>query len=385
MKTIVSCLRTVRGVASWRLASDRVEAFLTRDGGHLAPVTFLTSRGPVQPYAIEPWTGERLDRGLPAVLQALRGDFFCLPFGGNEQPWHGERHPAHGETASRRWRFVSERATGPVVELTTEMTTTVRPGRVRKHLRLRQGETNVYCRDELSGFEGPMSLGHHAMLAFPEEDGAGHIALSPWQAGQVCPRPFESAVQGGYFSLKTGARFRDLRRVPMAAGGFADLAAYPAREGFEDLVMVSARRGARLAWTTVTFPRQGYVWIALKDPRILASTVLWHSNGGRHYPPWSSRHRRVLGLEEVTSYFHFGLAESAADNPVARQGIPTVLRLRPDQPLVVNYIMGVAAVPRRFDRVRHVRFGREHIVLQAASGATVRHPVDLTFFHPASP
>ena len=251
MKSAGSDLHRVRGAASWRLASDRVEAFLTRDGGQLAPVTFRTARGPVQPYAIAPWSEERLGPGTPAVLRALRGDFFCLPFGGNERPWRGERHPVHGETASARWRLVSVSPPGPVVELTAELVATVRPGRVRKRVRLRAGETNVYCRDELRGFQGPMCLGHHAMLAFPAAEGAGRIALSPWRGGQVCPRPFESPVQGGYSALKTGARFRDLRRLPLAGGGWADLTRYPAREGFEDLVLVSARRGARLAWTAV--------------------------------------------------------------------------------------------------------------------------------------
>jgi len=382
MKSAGSDLHRVCGAASWRLASDRVEAYLTRDGGHLAPVTFRTARGPVQPYAIAPWSEERLAPDTPAVLRTLRGDFFCLPFGGNERPWRGERHPVHGETASGRWRLVSVSPPGPVVELTAELATTVRPGRVRKRVRLRAGEANVYCRDELRGFQGPMCLGHHAMLAFPEAEGAGRIALSPWRGGQVCPRPFESPARGGYCALKTGARFRDLRRVPLAGGGWADLTRYPAREGFEDLVLVSARPGARLAWTTVTFPGQGYVWIALKDPRVLASTVLWHSNGGRHYPPWNGRHRRVLGLEEVTGDFHFGLADSAADNPLARRGVPTVLRLRPAAPLVVNYVMGVAAIPRGFDVVRRVRFARDHVVLTAASGATVAHAVDLSFFNP---
>jgi hypothetical protein len=130
----------------------------------------------------------------------------------------------------------------------------------------------------------------------------------------------------------------------------------------------------------VTFARQRYVWFAIKDPRVLASTILWHSNGGRHYPPWNGRHRRVLGLEEVTSYFHFGLAESAAPNPVSRSGVPTVVQLNPDHPLAVNYVMGVAAVPRGFDVVRQVHFRGDHIVLRAASGRSIEHAVDLGVF-----
>lgn len=358
-------------------------AFLTRAGGHLGPVTFETAAGPIQPFALAPWATEKLATKTAPVLRVLRGDFFCAPFGGNDSPWRGERHPAHGEAANRNWTLRRHTARSGGVELTAELRPRVRAGRVVKQITLRPDETNLYCRHELHGFTGPVCLGHHAMLKFPDEPGSGRIALSPWHHGRVCPRPFENAAHGGYSALAIGARFRSLDHVPLAHGGWADLTRYPARAGYEDLVMVSARRSAgrtALAWTTVTFPRQRYVWFALKDPRVLASTVLWHSNGGRHYPPWNGRHRGVLGLEEVTSYFHFGLAESAAPNLLSRAGVPTVLRLDPVRPLTVRYVMGVAAIPRGFDVVRRVLFRRDHIILCARSGRRVEHPVDLSFF-----
>ena len=373
--------QTVFHQPSWRLASDRVEAFVTCLGGHLAPVTFQTAAGPVQPFAIAPWHGEKLPKGAPGVLKPLRGDFFCAPFGGGPKNWQGENHPPHGETAEGAWRLLADES-GPG-HLVAEMKTRVRPGRVVKRISLLPGETNVYLRHEFHGMRGPMSFGHHATLKFPEAPGSGRLAFSPWQFGQVCPEAFEDPALGGYSSLKFGAPIRDLRRVPLANGGTADLTRYPARAGFEDLAMISARTDAPYAWTSVTFPAERYVWFALKDPRVLASTVMWHSNGGRHYAPWSSRHRAVLGLEEVTSYFHLGLAASAAPNALTRRGIKTALRLDPRRPLVVPYIMAVAAIPRGFDVVRTIDFRGDHVVLRAASGKSVRHAVDLTFLHPA--
>ena len=41
--------------------------------------------------------GERIDRSQPPVIRVLRGDFFCMPFGGNEGSFRGERHLVHGE------------------------------------------------------------------------------------------------------------------------------------------------------------------------------------------------------------------------------------------------------------------------------------------------
>ena len=370
----------VHGALSWRVASDLVEAFVTCKAGHLAPVTFQTSRGPVQPFAIAPWApaGDILPAGTPGLLTSLRGDFFCLPFGGNGKPWHGERHPPHGETAGTPWTALESSEVGNRSRFVAELRPTVRPGRVVKTIELRRGETNVYCRHEITGFAGRTSLGHHALLEIPE-GGVGAVALSPWHRGQVCPQPFELPANRGYSTLKTGATFNRLSKVPLATGGTTDVGAFPAHDGFDDLVMVSSRPDQALAWSTVTVATHGYLWFALRDPRVLASTILWQSHGGRHYAPWSGRHRRVLGVEDVTSYFHFGLAESAGPNPLSAAGVPTVLTLRPNRPLAVNYVMGIAALPRRFDRVKRIDFKGDHIRIVPVSGAVIEHPVDVSF------
>jgi hypothetical protein len=138
---------------------------------------------------------------------------------------------------------------------------------------------------------------------------------------------------------------------------------------------------APFAWTAVSFPRERYVWFALKDPRILRETVFWLSNGGRHYPPWNSRHINVMGLEEVTSYFHLGLAESARTNPISRKRFPTCLVLNPKKPLVVPYIMGVAGIPAGFDGVDSIEAieGHRAILLRSATGKRARAAVDIGF------
>jgi hypothetical protein len=116
----------------------------------------------------------------------------------------------------------------------------------------------------------------------------------------------------------------------------------------------------------------------MKDPRVLRGTIFWISNGGRHYPPWDGRHVNVLGIEDVTSYFHLGLAESARPNPFSRRGFPTTATLDPKRPLVVSYLMAVALVPRGFDRVAAIEPGADgdSVELQAMSGKTVSVPLD---------
>jgi hypothetical protein len=201
--------------------------------------------------------------------------------------------------------------------------------------------------------------------------------------GQVFPQAFELPENRGYSWLKQGAEFKSLEKVLTITGETADLTRYPARRGFEDLVMLVNDTELPFAWTAVTFPRERYVWFALKDPRILQETLFWISNGGRHYPPWNSRHVNVMGLEEVTSYFAIGLAESARKNPFSQKGFPTCLSLNPRKPLVVPYIMGIAGLPAGFDRVASIRAvaGKRAICLTSASGRHVETALEIDFLH----
>jgi len=322
---------------------------------------------------VAPWAGDG-SRVTPPLLRALRGDFFCLPFGGNSTPFRGKTLLPHGQTANGNWKHVSHSPTSITLSTATDFPA----GEVVKTVWVNPGEPCVYQRHVLSGFSGGLSFGHHAMLAFRPEYGVGRVSTSPTVRGQVFPGEFERPAAGGYTSLKPGAMFTSLAAVPRADGAIADLSRYPAREGFEDLVMVSASQAEPLAWSAVTFPEGGFVWIGLKNPATLASTVLWYSNGGRHYAPWSSRHRRVLGIEEVTGNFHYGLAESLAENPVSRDGVATHVKLSRRQSLSVGYIMACVPVPVGFDEVSEVHTAAGGVVLTSRAGPTVGLRTDLS-------
>jgi hypothetical protein len=226
-----------------------------------------------------------------------------------------------------------------------------------------------------------MCVGHHALLKFPPSAG-GRVSTSRFEHGQVLPGPFESPEGGGYQSLRPGAVFRSLKRVPRQDGSPADLTVFPARPGYDDLVLLAAPARLRLAWSAVTFSQPSYVWFALRDPRSLRSTLLWMSNGGRHYSPWNGEHTRVLGVEDVTANFHYGLAESAGSNPLRRRGVATTLPLDQDGPTTIRYIMAVAAVPVGFDRVASIRPADGGIELVASNGLRSPVRIDLEFLDP---
>lgn len=374
-------LPLVAGQPSWTFASDRVDAAVTWHGGHLAPVRFQLKCGVVEPFSIAPWAEEKCPKEIPPILRSLRGDFFCAPFGGNETLFRSEQHPPHGESANERWNFESLEKSKSGVSLTLSMQTTIRPGQITKCLNLRDGHTAVYCQHVVSGMSGPMNLGHHAMLKFPDQEGAGRISTSAFDFAQVAPIRFEDPALGGYSHLKPGAAFRRLDRVPSFFGGTVDVSRYPARRGFEDLLMVVHSDRQDLAWTAVAFPDEGYLWFSLKNPSILRSTVFWISNGGRHYAPWNGRHTNVMGLEDVTSFFHYGLAESARKNSITRRGFPTSLTLNPQTPLVVNYIMGVVDIPPGFDRVKDIQPERNGVALISSTGKIARTKIALNFLN----
>lgn len=365
----------IHGQSSWKLSSRAVEAAVTRLGGHLAPVTFRLGRRTVKPFSIAPWAEEKVADSTPAILRSLRGDFFCAPFGGNETPFHEEKHPPHGDSANARWKFESCDEDASILHLSLE--TRSRPGRIDKLIGLKRDEPNLYCRHVISQMEGPMSFGHHAMLKFPRSGGI--LSTSRILYGQVAPLPLESPANGGYQCLKPGSRITRLDRVATVDGKRVDIRKYPARQGFEDLVMLVHESEPDFAWTAVTFPKERYVWFSLKDPGVLRSTVLWISNGGRHYAPWNGRHLGVMGIEDVTSYFHYGLAESARSNPVNRAGFPTCVTLSKERPLTISYIMGVAAIPAEFRSVQSIRREPEGIVLTSPEGLRIKTTVDTHF------
>ena len=372
--------RSVHSQPSAILATKDVEVAVTTRGGHMAPVTFFRSSDrPVQPYSVSPWQDEA-PLPMPApVLVTLRGDFFCMPFGGNSAEVAGEKHPPHGEIVGELWEVVGTKQAGDVSTLTMEIDTKVRKGRVIKELSLVDGQNAVYSRHTIEGFAGRAPLGHHATLAMPEKEGAVRIATSPIRFGMTCPGVFSDPKQREYQALLPGAKWTDLAKVPVAWKGAADadLTRLPGRYGYADLVQLvneSSEKTGGPAWTTATFSADGYLWFALKDPAVLTTTVFWMENHGRHGHPWNGRNN-CLGLEDVTAFFADGLAASVSDNLLSKEGIATAVTLTADKPTTVNYIQGVVRIPEGFENVKTLEFAPGEVTFVSTTGKRVTAPV----------
>lgn len=372
-------LITVADEPSYRIQSDKITLCVAKRGGHIAPVLFELKSGIVSPFSIAPWHGTPESKQLPNILRALRGDFFCMPFGANTTIYENESHPIHGDTANNPWSLMSYEQEGDCTTLVLNTSGFDRQYRIRKEITLIDGHLAVYQNHSIHKMFGSMCYGHHAMLQFPEGHRPGRVSTSPFVFGQVFPDEFETPAKGGYSSLLPGATFESLDRVPMVELGTAELTTYPAREGFEDLVMISSDPDRNFAWSAVTFPDQGYFWLSLKNRRDFPSTILWHSNGGRHYPPWSGHHRRVLGVEEVCAYFHYGLQESVKKDTVPGTAIPTCYHFTGPEVHDFPYIMAVGALPESAGNVTSVEPIERGVEVQFESGASSEVTVDLAF------
>jgi len=364
-------METIHGAPSYTLRSAEVELAVTQTAGHLAPVTFHLPGLKASPYSLSPWTPTQIDQSLPNLLTYLRGDFMCLPFGGQQ------KGPPHGDTANAHWHLASTDAAS--LKLTQVGTDT--GATVEKNLTLVPGHHAVYLEHVIKNLEGRWNYGNHPVLDLSQVPAGGaRIATSAFRFGSVYAGEFADPANGESGSLKPFAEFTSLKSVPMKDGALTDLTYYPARAGNDDLIMlvnVPATEAQPFAWTAVTFP--GYVWFSLKDVKDFPSTLFWLSNGGRPGHPWEKRHLGRLGLEEVCSHFCDGV-DIAREDRLASKGIPTSRLFAKDQRVRLPLIQAAAAVPRDFGQVQSiVPAGPSAVRITGENGREVTCPLNWQF------
>jgi hypothetical protein len=358
---------TIHGEPSLELRSDRVRAWLTPRGGMLGPVEFDLGGGRVvRPYALAPWLPSELAIDQPPVLQVMRGDFFCFPFG-NTPGIPG----THGPTANATWDIID---TGPgLIEL--GLTAAAPAATIRKVVHLRPGETNLYLEHTIRA-AGRFNYGHHPIIHVPEGVTA-EVRTSAFGFGGVYPghavrRPGERGA------LRAGSRFTSLEAVPLLDGGTTSLRRYPTRPATEDIVMLAGFDGPH-AWTALTLDT--YVWFSLRCTADFPGTLFWMSDGGRSFAPWCDRHTRRIGVEDICSHFCDGADVSARDL-LAPEGVPTARDFAADKPVHLRHVQGVVAVPANFGGVAELvpePGDASRARLRGESGMAVVFPLDWTF------
>lgn len=241
----------------------------------------------IAPMHRAPWAGEPMPPDAPPHLTRLEGDFFCAPFSDGG----GQNDMLHGWPANGRWTLETRNE----MSLSALLPHSVQGARIEKHLHLCDGHPFLYQRHVLRGGSGTLSVANHAMVSLPD---GGRLSLSPKSAFRTPGTAPEPDPARGRSRLAYPASSTEARDFPAADGDRVDLTRYPFGPAHEDFVVAIEAPGNRLGWTAVVRVGHGAVFLSLRDADVLPMTMLWHSNGGRDYAPWSGRHRGCLGVEE---------------------------------------------------------------------------------------
>jgi hypothetical protein len=326
------------------------------EGGILHDLVVEDEGHKIAPLHRAPWagTGEPMPEGSGITLGKLCGDWFCAPFGARD-----EGSPLHGWTAGGVWDVVHQ---GPG-RLRAVLDRPVRGATVLKELSVEDGQPFAYQRHLFVGGAGRLPVANHANVSLPR----GGIIRTSLKAKWETPKTAqESDPVRGRSALRYPAQAEDPRTFP-GLDGPVDLTRYPWGPRHEDFVMGLEAPGHRLGWTAVTRPEEGDLYLSLRDARALPMTMLWHSNGGRDYAPWSGRHFGCLGVEEGAAAMMLSLSSEADLSG------PGLLALAPDGLSEVRHVIGAMCWPKG-EPVADIRDEGDLIVVEGEAGAMRRLP-----------
>ena len=185
---------------------------------------------------------------------------------------------------------------------------------------------------------GPMALGHHVMVRFPDHEGSGVVSTSRFVHGQVYPGEFEPD-EGGYQALEPGAEFESLDRVPLADGGFTDLSRYPARPRVRGPGDGGGRRHVAVRLDRSHLRRRGLRLVRAARP---AGPAQHRASGSRTVAgttrPGTAGTSTSSASRTSPAYFHDGRGRvGRRTTRSAERGHPTAVELDPERPLAVNH------------------------------------------------
>lgn len=336
-------VETTRRALAWAHGCLSVQSL----GGMLGPVLFLLPDGrQVSPLHVAPWGSDPERETLPEILQELRGEWPCVPFGSdanrtlpagwsaNGESFEGAGVPhGHGSNVHWTWGACDERLitmecrypeNHPIRLLRRRIVPDPHAAAVDVTLEV---EARRPCR---------LPIGLHPTFRLPVRSGS--VAIEPGAYDRVWSFPGD--VEPGAALFSPARQWPSLGKVETRGGAMLDASQVPFVEETEDLLQLSGIDGslglhyrdegfrARLAWQKEHFP----------------SLLLWHSNRGRKAYPWNGQHV-ALGVEPIASAFDLGPAVSTAANPIAASGIATAIAFEPDQTFSTRYRLSVEAAP----------------------------------------
>lgn len=333
--------------------------------GNIRQLDFHSGGRWLSPLHTAPWADDPdlvAGDSVPLVEAKLAGDFLCAPFGAGGV----DGSPPHGWTANSPWS-VQEQSRG---RLRLRLDRPVMGARVTKVLAVAADAPLLYQVHVIEGGAGAIPVAHHPMIHLA---GRGALSVSPKRAALSSGH----ALEPGRNRLAPDQRVTDMSRFPSSDGAVVDLGALPIGDSHEDFVTLVEAAGAEIGWAALVREVEDDIVFFLKDPDVLPITMLWYSNGGRDYAPWSGRHRGVLGIEDGCTAGADGHAAALGPNRVAAEDVPTALPL--GGRLRIAHVTGAVPRPAGWTRIAAMNSDTGQLTLQDIGGGSLSLPFDTDF------
>ncbi|TKC87343.1 hypothetical protein FAZ69_18515 [Trinickia terrae] len=312
------------------------DVVLRHGGGHV-----------VRPFYEVPWLrdGSAEPDGL---LGHMRNEFACVPFGvpyaedavvdewrpslsapvsGYDPELDASDDLLHGYGCVGDWTLVQQ--TSHAIEIALSYPETSAIERVVRRIAVDPASPTIdFTVTVEARRKTRRPIGLHPNLALPSVAGAFRIDPGEFEFGVVHPGGPEPGVSRGV----PGAVFRALDEVPVRVGGTAAFDRLPFSHDTEEIIQLCGVDGRVVLTDEASRVAYRLSW----DAAVLPSLLLWISNRGRQYSPWSGRNLCV-GVEPVAAAFELGCRTSLANNPINARGIATAVELDPQRPLSIAY------------------------------------------------
>lgn len=256
------------------------------------------------------------------ILDRLRGDFVCLPFGAAPEAaddlpeeWRdgytGPSEWIHGPSSNLEWTPVEVGDDIALLALDYPGNSPIM--RIERRVTCAKGAVefvdSIAVRKDCR-----LPLGLHPILRLPEDEGAARIEAPE------CDTYWALPIDSGTSVLEVGAVFEDLGAAPRSDGSTIDLTRVPLGVEVDEIVLIAGPKEPRIALVNEA---EGYRVAVEWDPKYLQNAMLWISNRGRKGLPWGGTN--CLGVEPITSAFDFGQGVSANENPLRKAGYSTAI------------------------------------------------------------
>ena len=336
----------------WAVNSPHSTFEVHAKGGMLSDVRLNVAGRIIAPFYEAPWiaSGVKAD---PPILENLRGEFPCVPFGADypESSVTPEWKPSlartsadqslddsdfllHGYCSMAEWSLVSRDDLSIEIAIDYPLSSAIR--RLTRRIAADASGPNLSFSLTIEARRAvSRPIGVHPNFALPARSGGFLIRPGVFEFGIV----HAAGPEPGVSRALPGAVFADIAAVPLADGTTAAFDWLPFPYATEEILELCGIDGSVELLDEDLDVSYRLTW----DPKDFNSLLLWMSNRGRPYPPWNSRNL-CLGVEPMTGAFDLGTRAALAPNPINRRGVATVVQLDPATPRVMEY--HVAASPR---------------------------------------